>query len=178
MLNKPAHSKQHSVPGFMLFILALVLSTEVSARTSDAELPMNIEADKMILQDKKGISQYLGNVKIVQGSREIIGDTITIHADDNKVIKVVIKGRPASFSQLNDADEKTQASSMEMIFYAEKEILVLQDNAILKQKDNVFKSDRISYNTEKDIISAGDEGTGDDQRVKITIHPKKDTSKP
>lgn len=181
MLNKP--NPVHLWPilkislPICLIILSLFNANTVFARAADGSLPMNIEADRMIINEKKGISRYLGEVKITQGSREISGDSITIHSKNDKVNRVVIIGKPASFNQLNDADEKIHASSLEMVYLVDKEILILKQQAVLKQKDNVFKSERISYNTAKDIISAGDQTGKEDQRVKITIHPQKDKTK-
>jgi len=165
---------------YLLFfiLMSLLINKTLIAREADGKLPMNIEADRMIINEKKGISRYLGRVSISQGSRKISGDSITVHSKNDKVNKVVIRGKPASFSQLNDNDEQTLASSLEMIYQVDQEILIMKQQAILKQKDNVFKSERITYNTAKDIISAGEQaGTpanNESQRVKITLHPQKD----
>lgn len=158
----------------------LMILPAADALSSDSEKTMNIEADKVILNEKDGVSNYLGHVKFTQGSRSISGDSISIHQKGNEIIRIVIKGKPALFSQLNDNNEETRASSLEMIYHANKDMLILKQEAMLKQKDNVFHSDLISYNTAKDIITAGQEGTQesdkDEQRVKITIHPKKDSN--
>jgi len=165
----------------LLFVLVNLFINNAVAREADGNLPMNIEADRMVINEKKGLSRYLGHVRISQGSRIISGDSIIIHSKNDKVNKVVIKGKPASFIQLNDNNEQTHASSLEMIYLVDKEILIMQQQAVLKQKDNVFKSERISYNTAKDIISAGDPSgapaDNESQRVKITLHPQKDQSK-
>lgn len=160
-----------------LLLISSLTSHVLFARAADSQLPMNIEASSVVVNEKKGISRYQGQVKITQGSRKIHGDSIVVHSTNSKVDRVVIKGEPATFSQLNDNNEETHASSNEMIFYARKETLVLKDNAQLKQKDNVFKSEYISYNTEKDIISAGDQENNANERVKITLHPQKDKTK-
>lgn len=161
---------------FSSLAFLLSYSSPVHARTSDADKAMNIVANKVVLNEKEGVSRYLGKVKISQGSRVISGDSIAIYQEDKKITRIVIKGKPALFSQLNDHDEETRASSMEMIYHADKDLLILEQDAMLKQKDNVFHSDRISYNTAKDIITAGQDSGSTDQRVKITIHPEKDSN--
>jgi len=166
-----------SYSSWLLCVFAtLLLPIEVTAKSTDSDQPMNIEANKVILKEKKGISRYLGKVAITQGSRKIRGDNITIFSDENNVTKVVVKGKPASFSQLNDNSEKIEASSHTMIFYAKTEILVLETDAVLQQKDNIFRSDKITYNTAKDIITAGKKNGADNERVKITILPQKDNN--
>ena len=156
--------------------ICLCIASDVIATSADRDQPMQIEAGKVIMKENKGISRYTGNVKITQGSRLILGDNITIYSDKGEVSKVIIKGQPASFSQLNDKDEKIHASSNEMTFYSKTDILVLKENAVLQQKDNVFRSEKISYNTAKDIITAGKQNGTADERVKITIHPKKEST--
>jgi len=168
-------TSQSSYLSWLLCVFAILLfPVAAMAKSTDGDQPMNIEANKVILKEKKGISRYLGNVAITQGSRKISGDNITIFADDNNVTKVIIQGKPASFSQLNDNNEKIEASSHKMIFHAKTEILILETDAVLQQKDNIFKSDKITYNTAKDIITAGKKDGVDNERVKITILPEKD----
>jgi len=157
------------------FLLALVFSAPAIATNNDHEKPIHIEAGKLVIKEKQGISHYSGHVKISQGSRIISGDSVSIHSENSKISKIIIKGTPASFSQLNELNEKTQASAEEMVFYVDNEILVMTKNAILQQKGNVFSSEKISYNTADDIMIAGDSNTPDNERVKITIHPKKDS---
>ena len=157
--------------------ISTLLSPAASAISTDRHKPINIEAGNVIIKEKQGLAYYSGNVKITQGSRIIAGKTITIHSKESEVIKIIIKGQPATFSQLNDEGDKTVAEAKQMIFHVKKEILLLQNNAILQQKDNVFRSEKISYNTAKDIMMAGDKNAPADQRIKITIHPKKDAEK-
>jgi len=153
------------------------LSPVASAISSDQNKPINIEAGKVVIKEKQGLAYYSGNVKITQGSRIIAGKTLTIFSEKDEVVKIIIKGQPASFSQLNDEGDKTVAQAKQMTFHVKKEILLLQDNAILQQKDNVFRSEKISYNTAKDIMMAGDKNAPSEERIKITIHPKKDAEK-
>lgn len=159
-------------------ITIVFFSSASFALSSDQNKPVDIEARKVIMKEKQGISHYSGGVKIIQGSRNISGDSITIHSKTEGISKVVIKGKPASFSQLNDEGDTTDASANEMIFYVKKDLLIMKQNAVLKQKDNIFRSEKISYNTAKDEISAGTQDAPDNERVKITIHPKKDKQTP
>ncbi len=180
-MSKDSMLSKNNRVNLLLFVVMNLFTSNTVAREADGDLPMNIEADRMVINEKKGISRYLGHVRISQGSRKISGDSIIIHSKNDKVNKVVIKGKPASFNQLNDNNEQTHASSLEMVYLVDKEMLILKQQAVLKQKDNVFKSEHISYNTAKDIISAGGQsGTpaaNDNQRVKITLHPQKDKAK-
>lgn len=177
-LNNMQTSQSSYLSWLLCFFATLLFPAEIMANSTDSDQPMNIEANKVILKEKNGISRYLGNVAITQGSRKISGDNITIFSDENNVTKVIIEGKPASFSQLDDNNEKIEASSHKMIFYAKTDILVLETDAVLQQKDNIFRSDKITYNTAKDIITAGKKDGTDSERVKITILPQKDNDSP
>jgi len=157
--------------------ISVLITPVVKAISSDQNKPINIEAGNVVIKEKQGLAYYSGNVKITQGSRIIAGKTITIHSEKNEIIKIVINGQPASFSQLNEEGDKTTAQAKQLIFHVKDEILLMQNSAVLQQKDNVFRSEKISYNTAKDIMMAGDKNAPADERIKITIHPKKDAEK-
>ncbi|MDH5392722.1 MAG: lipopolysaccharide transport periplasmic protein LptA [Gammaproteobacteria bacterium] len=177
MLNKQFHKRLFNNATLGLFIIIFVLPQTSVALNSDRNKAMQINAGKLVINEKQGTSLYSGTVKIIQGSRTITGESITIYTKTDDITKIVIKGKPASFSQLNDKNEAIKASGNEMIFYSDKDLLILTQNAVLQQKDNVFRSEKITYNTAKDIITAGTDTTEND-RVKITIHPKEDSQTP
>jgi lipopolysaccharide export system protein LptA len=57
-----------------------------------------------------------------------------------------------------------------MEYYASPERIVLIERAIASQGGDEFRSDRIVYDIEKDIVNAG---TGEgDSRVHITLQPR------
>jgi lipopolysaccharide export system protein LptA len=179
MLNKPHKHNRCTTYQLLAFIsavlVALVFPSTASAINTDSDKPIHIEAGKLVIKEKQGISYYTGHVKITQGTRIISGDSITIHAKDSEISKIIIKGSPASFSQKNEQNETTRASANQMVFYVKKDLLVMTKNAVFLQKDNVFKSEKISYNTATDVMMAGDKDALADERVKMTIHPKKDS---
>lgn len=179
MLNKPCKQNRctfYQLLAFMSMVLAtLAFAPAATAVNTDSNKPIHIEAGKLVIKEKQGTSHYSGGVKITQGKRIISGDNITIHSKDSEISKIIIKGSPASFSQINEQNETTKASANQMVFYVKKDILVMTKNAVLQQKDSIFKSEKISYNTATDVMMAGDKDTPTDQRVKITIHPKKES---
>lgn len=179
MLNKPCKYNRYTAYQLLAFISmifsACAFSPIAAAINNDSDKPIHIEAGKLVIKEKQGVSYYTGHVKITQGSRIISGDSITIHAKDSEISKIIIKGSPASFSQINEQNETTRASANQMIFYVKKDLLVMTKNALFQQKDNVFKSEKISYNTAQDIMIAGNKNAPANERVKMTIHPKKDS---
>ncbi len=162
----------------LVFVVLLLCNLPVHAKTTDQDQPINIEADSVEIREKQGISIYKGNVKITKGSLLIKGDLIHIHSNKEGLEKILVEGRPATFKQLNDFNEEVSAKSLKMTYKTKTGILELNKEAVLIQSKNKFTSDHIIYNTQKDIVQAGDEqqksSTKKPARVTITIHPEKD----
>ena len=160
---------------FILSVLALLLSAPVMAKSSDGELPMQIEADSVEVREQEGISIYKGNVIITRGSTLIKGQLIHIYQKNNIIDRIRVEGDPASFKQLNDLNQEILAQCLDMEYLSSEGILVLKKQALLVQHNNRFTSDHIVYNTRKDLVQAGSEAqsNGDGkQRVTITIQPE------
>lgn len=162
----------------------LAFSSAGYAKTSDADQPLNIEADSVEIREKDGTSIYKGQVKISRGSLKISGDLIFVHTINNKLNKIRVEGKPARFSQLNDLDQEISAESHKMEYLANTGRLTLKEKAVLVQNHNRFSSEHIIYDTRKDIVQAGDspdpDNTSEDKpkRVMITIHPEKSEPDP
>ncbi|MFW2371527.1 MAG: lipopolysaccharide transport periplasmic protein LptA [Gammaproteobacteria bacterium] len=161
----------------ILPVLALLLSSPLMAKSSDAEQAMYIEADSVEIREQEGISIYKGNVIIKRGSTLIKGQLIHIYQIDNVIDRIKAEGNPASFKQLNDQDQEILAQCLDMEYQNSEGILILKQEALLVQHNNRFTSEHIVYNTRKDIVQAGSEspdGKPGKQRVTITIQPEPD----
>jgi len=158
-----------------LTILGLLLSAAVTAKSSDAEQAMYIEADSVEIREQEGISIYKGNVIIKRGSTLIKGQLIYIYQNNNVIDRITAEGNPASFKQLNDQDQEILAQCLDMEYQNTQGVLVLKQQALLVQHKNRFTSEHIVYNTRKDIVQAGSDnenGEPGKQRVTITIQPE------
>jgi len=163
----------------LFLFLVLFYATLVSAKSSDKDAPLHIEADQVEMREKDSISIYTGHVKITKGSLKITGNNIIIKSRNGKLQLIKINGKPATFFQLNDLGEEVRAESYQMDYRANSGLLELKEKALLVKSQNRFSSQHIIYDTQKDIVKAGnDEQSPDNQqppRVKITINPKKDS---
>lgn len=169
------------LPAKLLLLTALFFSSLVCALSTDKGAPLNIEADQVEMREREGTSIYTGHVKITKGSLKITGSKITIKSKDGELHLIEIQGTPATFFQLNDLGEEVSAQSHQMEYLANSGLLELKENALLLKNQNRFSSQHIIYDTQKDIVKAGNnnEPSVDNQqppRVKITINPKKTTT--
>ncbi len=154
-----------------LLLLAL-LPLSAWGLDADRDQPIYIEADKASLNDKTGFSVYEGHVKLQQGTLIFTGDRMTVQLTDKKLDVIVLTGSPATSVQRpegKDTDQHAEAGRIE--YYANDERVILLDNArIWESGDEEFRSDRIVFNLNTDIVDAG--GGGDSGRVHITLQPK------
>lgn len=156
-----------STAGWLL-VLAPCLAWGLS---SDRDQPIQIEADRVLLDEKTGLSVYEGNIFMQQGSLMMHGSRMSVQLRDNQVESITIDGKPATFSQRPDGAESDQHAEADHIeYHTGDQRLILQGNALIRQSDKEqFSSNRIVLNLRDNTVSAGDKSTG--SRVRITLQP-------
>ncbi len=165
-----------------LWLAAGLLPAAGWALSSDRDKPMSIEADRVELNDGKGVSVYHGNVKVSQGTLLLTGDTMTVYNKGDKVEKVIMEGTPATYRQRPDnKDQDVRARALRMEYFTNPEYIVLLKEAEVEQEGNQLRSERIEYDVARDKVNAGTNQP--DERVHITIQPKnekkqKDSAQP
>jgi lipopolysaccharide export system protein LptA len=164
-----------------LLTLLLCASAMVNAAQNSQE-KIFIDADHVHFNIESGYSVYTGNVKISQGELTLTGDRVTVQQNNNEVEQITVIGKPAHYHNLTEKGETVEAESEHMLYTASENKLLLTINAEVRQPDQTIKSQRIVYDTEKKIATAGnkDASTSDgpidaNQRVRITLTPKKET---
>jgi lipopolysaccharide export system protein LptA len=162
-----------------ILMITLLLPLRGWALSTDRDQPMTIEADRVELDDAKGISTYHGNVKVTQGTLVLTGDLMTVHSKGSDVQKVIMLGNPATYRQRPDGkDEDVRAKSERMEYYTDPERVILLKQAEVLQRGDILRSERIEYDVASDQVNAGT--SKPDERVRITIQPRsrKDSKQP
>ena len=98
----------------------------------------------------------------------LLADQVTVHHRSDRRIKYIIaRGNPASYQQQMDGDKgPVQAFAKRMDYDAERDQLVLSEEALLIQGTDRMTSERIIYDRANARMQAGGGG-----RVKISITP-------
>lgn len=139
------------------------------ALSSDRDQPLNVEADQVMINDKKGTMIYTGQARFTQGSIVVTADKVNIYSRDRKFSRAVAIGKPATFEQKLDDGKIVKARALQMEYNVKDEQLILTDEAEVWQDKNHIRSDRIVYRLDTQVIDAKGEKEG--SRVKITIQP-------
>ncbi len=150
------------------FALVLALSPAWALK-DDEKQPMRIDADQVELDEAKSTSVYVGDVQVIQGSMRLSADHVTVyHHDDRRVKYIIALGQPATYRQLMDGEQgEVQAFAKRMDYDAQKDELVLTEEALLIQGTDRLSSERIVYDRARERMRAGGAG-----RVKIIITPE------
>ena len=83
----------------------------------DRDQPIRITADTAIRDEKQGVTVYNGNVHMIQGSLDILADTITIYHETDQADKIIAEGKPARMEQKPAVDEPLVRARAEIIEY-------------------------------------------------------------
>lgn len=148
----------------------LLLPAAVRALSADREQPVYISADRVEVDEKAGVSHYIGDVHMSQGSLHVDADTITVYKKGNTLSKVVADGKPTRFRQTPDnggAEIRGQALHVE--YDANSALLYLTHDAHVWQSKDEFAGEHIIYDSEKSTVHASGGAGG---RVHAVIHPK------
>ena len=144
-----------------------------SALTTDREQPIHIEADRVQIDDAKGVSVYTGNVVYTQGTIRLEADTVHLYytqTPERRIDRLEADGNPAHFRQrLEGQDEDVRAEALHFEYFAEPGRLILTHDAHVWQLNTAFSGDVIEYNAVQERISAAGAGEG---RVQVVIQPE------
>ena len=157
-----------------LCLSLLLLSPASWGLETDRQQPIHIQADRITVHEKEGMSYYEGNVEFTQGSLQIKGDEITVHLQDDVLKKIIVKGTPATLQQRPETDQElVHSKAIHMEYDAVEQIVTLMQDAQVQQGPNSFAGDYIEYDTRTNRVSAR-KGEGEDSRVHVIITPPAD----
>ena len=152
-----------------LMLLAAVLPFDASAKTTDRNQPMDVDAghtDALLTDD--GDTVLSGGVTITQGTLNVQSDKATIYRKSGEISQVVLTGAPATMKQVNDNGETMTAHAARITYTLSNELIVLTGAVVIQQPRGTLRGENIKY----DLKTGRLDGGGDGSRVKMRIMPK------
>jgi lipopolysaccharide export system protein LptA len=170
----------------MLFLLLLaVLPATVGAEKSDREKPVNVESDRVTVDEVKQISVFEGNVVLTQGSMVIRGDRMEVRQDKEGFRLGTVWGKRAYFRQKREGGDDMIEGWGERIEYDSRADKVqLFTRAALKRGDDNVSGDYISYDATSEffqVIGGGAKAATQNNvegRVRMVLQPKSKSAPP
>ena len=178
----PARTKP-LLAAFMLSASILLCAPAVFAEIADRDQPINLEADRVTVDDAKQISIFTGNVRLSQGSLLILGDKIIVEQDQEGFMQIMAHGNTASFRQKREGMDGYIEGYGERIEYDAREgTMLLHNRARLKRDLDVVQGEHITYNSKTEIFQVNGNTTDpagtEPQRVRAVLQPKPKESAP
>lgn len=182
--SAPARLPVRRVPSSRLLagviaVLAGAAAIPGAAEVSDREKPINLEADRMEIDDAKKVATLTGNVVVSQGTLTIKSDRMVITQDAGGFNKGVAYGNPATFRQKREGfDEYIDGQALRMEYDGRNEMLELFDKAVVRKGPEEVRGNYISYNSRTEFYQAFGGGKDSDGkevagRVRAVIVPRK-----
>ena len=151
----------------------------VHAEKADRDKPVNIEADRVEVDDKKQEAVFEGNVVLTQGTLMLKADRIVVKQGDNGFQSGVAYGKPAYFRQKREGfNDYIEGEAERVEYHGEQEKIELFNKAVLKRDGDEVRGNYISYNaaTEFFQVMGNEPGTtassSSGGRVRAVIQPR------
>lgn len=162
---------------------ALLLPAVVFAERADRDKPVNLESDKITVDDVKKQHIFEGNVTLTQGTLVIRADRMVVTQDANGFQKGIAYGHPARFKQKREGSEDMVDGEAERIEHdAKSEVTEFFTRAWVKSGLDEVKGHYIQYDalTERYLVTAapgtaksGATAANPAGRVRAVIQPKR-----
>jgi len=166
------------------FISALVfcaglLAGPAQAERADRTQPINLESDRMQVDDVHKTSAFEGNVVMTQGTLSIRADKITVRQDKDGYQYGIANGNPVIFRQKRDGAESYIQGEAERIEYNTKldRVEFFNRARLLREPADEVRGNYISYDsrTEYFTVTGGagpGAGASPGGRVRAVIQPR------
>jgi lipopolysaccharide export system protein LptA len=166
-------------------LLGLGVAGEIHAERADREKPINIEADRVTMDDSKKESIFEGNVSMIQGTLVLRADKVVVKQDAQGFNYAVAFGRPAYIRQKQEGtDEFVEGFADRLEYDGKADTVQMFGKAEIKKGADDVRGDYISYNavTEYYQVIGGGKVVGTpanpEGRVRAVIQPKNKTANP
>lgn len=160
-------------------LLPLFVAASAQAERADREKPVNLEADRITVDDAKKQHIFEGNVTLTQGTLVIRANRLVVTQDIEGFQKGVAYGNPARFKQKREGSDETVEGEAERIEHdARTEKTEFFNRAWVRTGLDEVKGNYISYDslTERYLVTSASDSKGATTptgRVRAVIQPKR-----
>ena len=161
---------------------AMLAATAARAEKADSDKPVNIEADRVSVDDVKQTQVFEGNVQLVKGTLIIRAERIVVTQDEDGYQRGVATGTPSvlpRFRQKREGvDEYIEGEGERIEHDAKAEKTEFFNRAWVKSGLDEVRGQFISYDarSENYFVTSGPNGTrarpGSGERVRAVMQPK------
>ncbi len=153
-----------------LLVLLAWFAAPVWAADLDLAAPLEIEADRVVLDEAADVSEYRGSVRAVQGHTRLDADTLRLYRQGERLVRVVAEGNPARLVKSPPGRPTLEARARTIDYRLDQARVILSGEAVLVQGGDRFEGPRIEYDLNAQRVVAG--GAPGDGRVRVILTPE------
>jgi lipopolysaccharide export system protein LptA len=154
----------------VIFIIIFAISfVSFAEEKENKRTPIEIEADNMKYFGDKQMSQFKGNVIVIQDGMKMKSDNMDVFFTKNREVKEIF-----SYGNVKIEKEDLLALSEKAKIYNIEQKVVLQGNARVWQGENYLEGEKVTLFNDSERLYVD---KGADKRVKIIITPQEENSK-
>jgi lipopolysaccharide export system protein LptA len=155
------------------------------AEKADREKPINIESDRVTVDDIKQLSVFEGSVVLIQGTMVIRGDRMEVRQDKEGFKLATVWGKLAYFKQKREGiDENVEGWGERIEYDSRADKVQLFTRAAMKRGEDDVAGDYISYDATTEffqVIGGGSKTAttnNPEGRVRAVLQPKSKPNAP
>lgn len=175
--SPPTHRSPHAALRSLLLAVIFFHAPACFAERADREKPLHIEADQVLVDDAQQISTFTGNVQMIQGTMQILGDKIVVIQDKEGFKHGTAYGRTASFRQKREGlDEYVEGYGERIEYDTRAGTVDFYVRARVKRELDEVRGEHITYNEKTEIFQVHSAATSivdtSPKRVRAILQPK------
>ena len=158
---------------------ALLFTTVSHAERADRDKPINLEADRVTVDDAKQVSVFEGNVVLTQGTLVIRGDRMEVRQDSDGFKHGTASGNLAYFRQKREGyDEHIEGWAERIEYDGRADKMQMFVRASMKRGEDEVRGNYISYDAATEFFQVTGGGAkaatpnNPDGRVRAVLQPK------
>lgn len=178
--NRELLARRAAAAGLALALCGLLShATPGRAEKADRDKPVNLEADRVTVDDAKQIAVFEGNVVLTQGTLQITGNRMEVRQDKEGFRHGTTWGNLAYFRQKRDGvDEYIEGWAERIEYDGRAEKMQMFTRAMMKRGEDEVRGNYISYDSQTEfyqVIGGGAKAANANNpegRVRAIFQPK------
>lgn len=159
---------------FYTSFFALAMPLSALAQTSQ-QAPVEVEADRLDLDQRAGTAVYTGDVDIRQGAMQLRGERVEIERNEAGELSLATATGERAYlrHQAEGQEGPTEGWARRIIYHVAERRVELIDQAELIQQGDTFSGGRLEYFIDREVIQARSDVDGSEpQRIRMTLQPE------
>lgn len=144
----------------LMWLLAGLLPAADGAEDQYRTEPVHLRAQRIEIDQRKGVTRYIGKVDLRQAEMHITAATAETKSTDNNLTRVTVEGSPVTFRDIPpDQEAPVEGTAQRLLFEADQQRVHLYGQVEIRQNDDEVHADVMHYDMAQEVVQAEYDGT-------------------